>query len=116
MAAALALPAAAAARTVTPLSGPVVSAHTAVSSCGSLTGVTLSWTTVSGNVATVALSSIPAACAGSSLSLTLAGTGDASIASAGPATVTGATQTFTSISGSPPATSVTGAYISVVGP
>jgi hypothetical protein len=115
VAALLAVPGAAGARTITPSSNKVVSAQTAVSSCGALSGITLAWTSVAGSLSTVTLGSIPAACAGGSLSLTLTGTGDASVGSAGPVTITGTTQTLP-LSGSPVVTTVTGAYVSVVGP
>ena len=116
LAAVLAIPSAAAARTVTPSSSKVVSAHTAVSSCGSLSGITMSWTVVDDVVTTIVLGLIPAACNGGTLSLTLVGAGNAALGSAGPVTVTGTSQTLTSITGSPSALAVTGSYLSVVGP
>jgi hypothetical protein len=116
LAAVLAIPSAAAARSVTPSSNKVVSAHTSVSSCGSLSGITMSWTVVDDVVTTIVLGSIPAACNGGSLSLTLVGSGNASLGTAGPVTVSGTSQTLTSVSGSPSALAVTGAYVSVVGP
>jgi hypothetical protein len=116
LAAVLAIPSAAAARTVTPSSARVVSAHTAVSSCGSLSGITMSWTVVDDVVTTIVLGSIPSTCNGGSLSLTLVGSGNASLGTAGPVTVGGTSQTLTSITGSPSALAVTGAYLSVVGP
>jgi hypothetical protein len=115
VAALLAVPGAAAGRSVTPSSQRVVGAYTAVSSCGSLSDVTLGWTSVGGNVSAVTLGSIPVACAGGKLSLTLTGTSNTSVGSVGPVTVTGTTQTLT-LSASPGTTTVTGAYLSVVGP
>lgn len=116
VAALLAVPGAAAARTVTPTSKKIVSAHTAVSSCGSLSGITMSWTTVDDVVTTIVLGSIPAACNGGSLKLTLIDSGNTSLATAGPVTVSGTTQTLTSITGTPSALTITGSYVSVVGP
>src|SRR4051794_13040405 len=84
VAALLAVPGAATARTITPTSKKVVSAHTAVSSCGSLSGITMSWTVVDDVVTTIVLGSIPAACNGGSLKLTLIGSGNASLGTAGP--------------------------------
>jgi hypothetical protein len=115
VAAILAVPGAAGARSVTPSSKKVVGAHTVVSSCGSLSGITLGWTSVAGSVSAVTLGSIPVACSGGKLSLTLTGASNASVANAGPVTVTGTTQTF-ALTGSPAATTVTGAHLSVVGP
>ena len=116
LAAVLAIPGAAAARDVTPSSSKVVSAHTAVSSCGTLSGITISWTVVDDVVTTIVLGSIPSACNGGSLRLTLAGSGGASLGSVGPVTLSGTSQTLTSVTGSPSALAVTAAYLSVVGP
>src|SRR3954447_22129416 len=115
VAAFLAVPGAATARTVTPTSKKVVSAHTAVSSCGSLSGITMSWTTVDDVVTTLVLGSIPAACNGGSLKLTLVGSGNASLGTAGPVTISGTSLTL-STSASPSAVAVTGSHVSVVGP
>jgi hypothetical protein len=115
-AAVLAVPGSATAAGLSPSSKKVVGATAAVSSCGSLSGVTLSWSVVDGVVSTVTLSAIPATCAGASLSLTLAGAGNAALVSLAPVTVSGTSQTFSSVPGSVDATTVTGAFLSVVGP
>ena len=116
VAALLAVPGAAGARTINPTSKQVTSATASVSSCGSLSGMTISWTVVDDVVKTVVLGSIPAACSGGSLSLTLVGAGSSSLASAGPVTISGTSQTISSLSGTPSALAVTGSYVSVVGP
>lgn len=112
----LAWPGSAAATAVTADLKKVGSAYTSVSSCGSLSGVNAAWTVTANVVTSVVLTSIPVACAGGALSLTLVGTGNTSLATAGPVTVTGTTLTLSSLTGSATATSVTGAYFSVVGP
>jgi hypothetical protein len=109
-------PDAALAAAVTPNPKTIGGAHVAVSSCGALSGIGVSWTSTANVVTAVVLSSIPAACTGATLSVTLVGSGSASLASIGPVTVTGTTQTFSTLSGSATATSVTGAYVSAVGP
>lgn len=112
----LAWPGSAAATAVTPVPKKVSGAFTAVSSCGSLSGVGVAWTSTANVVTSVDISSIPAACAGGKLSLSLVGAGNVSLASAGPTTVAGTTVTLSSLSGSATATLVTGAYVSIVGP
>ena len=114
-AAALAVPSAAAANTVSPSQKTVVSANASVSSCGSLSGMTISWTVVDDVVTSIALGSIPSACNGGSLSLTLVNSSNGSIGSAGPVTITGTSQTLTP-TGSPSALAVSTSYVSVVGP
>lgn len=112
----VALPAIAGAAPVSPSSNKVAGATTTVSSCGSLNGMTISWTSTANAVTTVVVSAIPSACNGASLSLTLVGAGNTSLGSAGPVTIGGSSLTLSSISGSPTATSVTQAFVSVVGP
>lgn len=109
-------PGSAAATTVTPAPNKVSGAFTTVSACGTLSGVGIAWTVTANVVTSLVLTSIPSACVGGSLSLTLVDASNASLASAGPIAVTGATQTLSSLSGSATATSVTGAYVSVIGP
>jgi len=94
----------------------VSSASTSVSSCGSLSGIGVSWTATANVVTAVTLTSIPAACNGATLSVTFTGTANTSLGSAGPVTVTGTSQTLSSVTGSPASTSVTGAFVSAVGP
>ena len=110
------LPGSAAATGVTPSPKQVSGATAAVSSCGSLAGIVLSWTVTANAVTAVTLASIPTACTGAALSLTLVGTGNLSLATAGPVTVTGTTLTLSSLSAAATSTSVVGAYVSVVGP
>src|SRR3954451_11545291 len=101
---------------ITPSPQKIAGASTTVSSCGTLSGIKLSWTSTANVVTQVVLASIPAACNGASLSLTLVGTGNASLGSVAPTIVTGTSQTFSTITSSPTATAVTGAFVSVVGP
>jgi len=112
----LAWPGSAAATAVAPSPKQVAGAFAATSSCGSLSGVGIAWTSTGAFVTSVALSSIPAGCVGGKLSLTFVGSGNASLASAGPVTVSGATLTLSSLTGSAVTTNVTGAYVSIVGP
>lgn len=109
-------PGSAAATAVAPAPNKVGGAFTAVSSCGSLSGVGISWTVTANVVTSVVLTGVPAACVGGALSLTLVDASNASLASAGPVTVTGTAQTLGSLTGPGTATSVVGAYVSVVGP
>src|SRR5690349_13032558 len=102
--------------TITPNPKKIAASTAPVSSCGSLSGIGMSWTSTANVVTTIVLTSIPAACTGGTLTLTLAGASNASIGSIAATTVTGTSQTFTTIAGSPTATSVTGAYISVIEP
>lgn len=115
-AALLAIPGSATAAGLGPSSKKFVAASASVSPCGSLSGITLTWAVADGIVASVALGSIPAACTGGSLSLTLADSSGTSLASAGPVTLTGTSQTLGSLTGSADATAVAGAYVSVTGP
>jgi len=115
-AAALAVPSSAAAGSNTPTSKKIVSANASVSSCGTLSGITVSWTVVDDVVTTIVLGSIPAGCNGGSLSLTLANSSNTSLGTAGPVTITGTSQTLSTITGSPSALAVARAYVSVVGP
>ena len=110
-------PAAAAwAAPVGPIPKKISASHVAVSPCGSLNGIAISWTSTANVVTSAVLSSIPAACNGATLSVTFVGTGNTSLGSIAATTITGTSQTFSTITGSPTATSVTGAYVSVVGP
>jgi len=101
---------------ITPNPKKMSASTAAVSSCGSLSGIGISWTSTANVVTTVVLSSIPAACNTGTLSLTLVDSAGTALATIAPTAVTGATQTFTSFTGSATATSVTGAQVSVVGP
>jgi hypothetical protein len=112
----LAYPGIAGATGVAPAPKKVGAAFTSVSSCGSLSGIGMSWTSTANVVTTIVLTAIPAACIGGSLSLTLVGASGTSLGTVGPVVLTATSQTFSTITGSPPATSVLGSYISVVGP
>ena len=105
--------AAAAPHTLT--SNRIASGSVSVSSCGTLSGVGVSWTSTAGTITKVVLSAIPSACIGGTLSLTFAASNNSSIGTAGPAVV-GATSLTLSTSGSPPASTITQIRISVVGP
>ena len=87
----------------------------AVSSCGTISGISMSWTSRNGAVADVVLNSIPSACTGGTLSVTFAAADNSSLGTAGPATVTG-TSVSLAVSGSPTASAVSRLQVSVVGP
>jgi hypothetical protein len=112
----LAWPASAVATPVAPSPKQVSGAFAATSSCGALAGIGVAWTSTNDIVTSVVLTAIPAACAGGKLSLTLTGSGNASLGSGGPVTVTGTTLTLSALTGTAVATSVTGAHVSIVGP
>lgn len=111
----LAVPSSAVANGTAASSQKVVGATASVSSCGSLSGMSISWTVTAGTVTSIALGSIPSACNGGALSLTLVDGSNVSLGAVGPVTVTGTSMTLTP-SGSPPATSVANSFVSVVGP
>lgn len=93
----------------------VSSGAAAVSSCGTLSGLAVSWTSRAGVITQVALGSIPSACIGGTLSLTFASASQTSLGTAGPATVTATSMTL-AVTGSPTASSIAQAQIAVVGP
>ena len=93
----------------------VADGRAVVSSCGTLGGVTVSWTNRGGVVTQVTLGSIPSACIGGTLSLTFAAANNSSLATAGPVTVS-ATSMALVVSGSPTASSITQTYVGVTGP
>ena len=101
---------------ITPSPKKIGASTAAVSSCGSLSGIGISWTSTANAVTTVVLSSVPALCNGDTLSLALVDSTGVALATIAPTTITGTTQTFTSFTGSATATLVTGAQISVAGP
>ena len=111
----LSVPSGAIADGTTANSTKVVGASASVSSCGSLSGMTMSWTSTANVVTRIALGAIPSACNGASLSLTLADASNASLSSVGPVAISGTSMTLTP-SGSPTGTSVANSYVSVVGP
>jgi hypothetical protein len=111
----LAVPGGAVAGGVSPTSKKVASANASVSPCGSLSGMTISWTVVDDVVTSIVLGSIPDACTGGSLSLTLVNSSNAAVGSVGPVTITGTSQTVT-VTGNASALAVATSYVSVVGP
>jgi hypothetical protein len=114
-AAMLAVPGSAVAGNVSSTSKRLVSANASVSSCGSLSGMTISWTVVDDVVTSIALGSIPTACNGSSLSLTLVNSSNTPVGSVSPVTVAGPSQTLT-VTGNTSALAVATSYASVIGP
>jgi len=114
-AAVLAVPGSAVAGNVSSTSKRLVSANASVSSCGSLSGMTISWTVVDDVVTSIALGSIPTACIGSSLSLTLVNSSNTPVGSVSPVTVAGPSQTLT-VTGNTSALAVATSYASVIGP
>ncbi len=90
-------------------------ASASVSSCGAVSGISISWTSTANVVTTVALGSIPAACLGGSLHLTLVGAGQAALGAVGPVVITGTNQSMSPLTGAPSASAVIGAFITVVG-
>src|SRR3954447_25650179 len=115
-AALLAVPSGAVAGSTNPTSKKVVSANATVSSCGSLSSMTISWTVVDDVVSSIVLGSIPVACNGGLLSLTLVNSSNASLGSVSQVTITGTSMTLSTISGAPSALAVSKAFVSVVGP
>lgn len=115
IAATLATPGVATAASATANSTKVVGASASVTSCGTLSGISISWTVTANVVTSIALASIPSGCVGGSLSLTLVDASNASLSTIGPVTISATSQTVTP-SGTPTATSVANAYASVVGP
>lgn len=111
----LAVPGVSLAGGTTPSSSELTTAWTAVSACGSLSGLTLAWTSRANVVTQVRLAAIPAACTGGVLKLTLAGVGGASLASAGPVTITGTSLTLTPTL-TATSTAVVSAHVVVSGP
>jgi len=114
-AAALAVPSSAVAGSTSPTSNKIVSANASVSSCGSLSGITMTYTVVDDVVTSISLASIPAGCNGGSLSLTLVNSSNTAIGSVSPVTVSGTSQTVT-VTGSTSALAIATSYVSVVGP
>jgi hypothetical protein len=111
----LVMPSTAFAAGATANTATVVGASATVTSCGSLSGMSISWTVTANVVTSIALASIPSACNGASLSLTLVDASNASLGSVGPVTVSGTSMSLTP-SGTPTATSVANSYVSMVGP
>src|SRR5438067_13896956 len=95
---------------VAPSPKKVSGAFAATSACGSLSGLGIAWWSTANVVTSVVLSSIPSACVGGLLSLTLVNSSNASLAGVASVTLTGTTQTLSSLTGSAVSTSVTKAY------
>lgn len=104
------------ARGVLPTARAVGSATASVTPCGSLGGIGVAWTSTDNVVTSLALSAVPASCAGGVLSVTLAGVGGVALGTAGPLTVSGTSMTLSSVSGAPVATAVRSVHVSVSGP
>ena len=115
-AAALAIPGSAGAASTGASSKKMQAATATVSSCGSLSGIGVAWTSTNNVVTSVVLSAIPSACIGATLSVTFVDASNASLGSVGPVTVAGTSQTFSTVTGSPTASSVAQAYAVAVGP
>ncbi|MDX6217984.1 MAG: hypothetical protein QOG99_3568 [Frankiales bacterium] len=96
-----------------PTTTAVLSGAATVSPCGSFSSVVVSYALTSKNVTGIVISSIPTACNGSSLYLTL--TNGTTNAQAGPLTVASGSVTASSLSATVTAASVTGLYIGVLG-
>ena len=101
------------ASTQAPTTSGVLSGAAAVSPCGSFASIVVSYGLTSKNVISIVISSIPTACNGSNLYLTL--TNGTTNAQAGPLTVASGAVTASSLSNTITAASVTGLYIGVVG-
>src|SRR3954449_9102057 len=97
----LAVPTAASAPGTAPASKRVTSGVAPVSSCGSLSGISVAWNSTGGIVTSVAVSAIPSACIGGTLSLTLAGSTGTALGTVSPVVITASSQTLALASGSP---------------
>jgi hypothetical protein len=93
----------------------IVSANASVSSCGPLSGMSMSYTVVDDVVISISLASIPAGCNGGTLSLTLVNSSNTAIGSVSPVTITGTSQTVT-VTGSTSALAIATSYAAVTGP
>ena len=111
----LAVPGSAVAGGTSTTSKKIVSANVSVSSCGSLSGMTMTYTVLDDVVTSIALASIPAGCTGGDLSITLVNSSNTAIGSVAPVTITGTSQTVT-VTGSTSAIAIATSYASVAGP
>src|SRR3954471_18498246 len=107
----LAVPTAASASGTAPNTKRVISGVAAVSSCGSLSGISVAWNSTGGIVTSVAVSAIPSACIGGTLSLTLAGSTGTALATVSPVVITATSQTLALASGTPTASAVSSAPV-----
>jgi len=78
-------------------------------------GFTLTYTTTGGNVTSVAIGGIAVACNGASLRVTVVDGSRTSLASGGPVTVSGTSETV-SVSPNPPGAAPAGVDVSIAGP
>jgi hypothetical protein len=78
-------------------------------------GFNVSYTTSGGNVTSVAIGGIAAACNGGSLRVTVVDSSRTSVASGGPVTVSG-TSASVSVSPNPPGATPAGTDVSIAGP
>lgn len=117
LAAAATLAACGAAATLALASSPLSSGNASVTSCGVSSLSATRTVDNSGNVTQVSIPSVPSACAGATLSVTLVGSGGASLGSAS-ATVPagGGTMNFSSFGATVSATSLLSYSYAVTGP
>lgn len=87
----------------------------AVTPCGNVGTATLSWRVRAGSVLGVTIAGLPSTCDGGQLTLTLTGSGSASLGAAGPVTVAAGTATGT-LDMTPAASAVTGSRLVISGP
>ena len=95
-------------------SGAVGNGSTPITACDA-DGFTISYTTSGGNVTSVAVGGIAVACNGGSLQVTVVNSSRTSLASGGPVTVSGASETV-SVSPNPAGATPAGVDVSIVGP
>ena len=95
-------------------SGPLGSGSTPITACDT-DGLTVSYTTSGGNVTTVSVGGIAVACSGGSLRVTVVDSSRTSVASGGPVTVSGTSESV-SVSPNPAGAIPAGVDVSIVGP
>jgi|SRR5579884_138922 len=106
-----------AAATLALASNPLAAGNAAVGSCGVSSLNATRSVDNAGNVTQVSIPSVPSACAGATLSLTLVGSGGASLgAASAPVPAGGGTLTFSSFGATVPAASLLSYSFAVVGP
>ena len=95
-------------------SGAVGNGLTPINACDA-DGFTVSYTTSGGNVISVAVGGIAVACNGATLRITVVDSSRTSVASGGPVTVSGTSETV-SVSPNPAGATPAGVDVSIVGP
>jgi len=95
-------------------SGLVGNGSSPVTACDT-DGLTVTYTTSGGNVTSVAVGGIAVACNGASLRVTVIDSSRTSVASGGPVTVSGTSQTV-SVSPNPAGATAAGVDVSIAGP